>query len=100
MEQQVPAAVWRDEGQRKAETRRTECRECSQAGEGSGWICGSFANLTGGLWDCLWSGGGKGERMEKRWEQKICSSLRETSGRMKRVERVRDLKMGKRVCPT
>jgi hypothetical protein len=48
----------------------------------------------------VWSGGGKGERMEKRWEQKICSSLRETSGRMKRVERVRDLKMGKRVCPT
>lgn len=53
VEQQVPAAVWRDEGQRKAEARRTECRECSQAGEGSGWICGSFANLTGGLWDCV-----------------------------------------------
>jgi hypothetical protein len=88
--QQVPAAVWRDEGQRKAETRRAECRvQCrrQQVRDLAGYAglspisragCGTVARR------------GEGKRMEKRWERawaaKDLLRPRETTRRMKRVK--------------
>jgi hypothetical protein len=104
MVEQRPAGtgcVWRDEGQRrKAETRRAECRVLT----GRRWDLAGYAGLSpisrAGCGTVAWRGEGK--RMEKRWErgqQKICLGPEKRLERMKRVERVRDLKMGKRVRP-